>query len=77
MPGPKKLDPSSSPRALPGAELRHRRGAGVSQEELGRPLFVSGSFTRRTSNNRSRYQGLPSAQCFTQAAKPDPSPEKG
>lgn len=32
---------------------------------------------RRASNNRFRYQGLPSAQCFTQAAKPEPSPEKG
>lgn len=35
------------------------------------------SRTRRASDNRFRYQGLPSAQCFTQAAKPEPSPEKG
>ncbi|MEU9112234.1 helix-turn-helix transcriptional regulator [Streptomyces sp. NPDC048483] len=44
MPGPKKLDPSSSPRAMLGAELRHQRDkAGLTQDELGAFLFASGS----------------------------------
>ncbi|MGD3109020.1 helix-turn-helix domain-containing protein [Streptomyces sp. YGL11-2] len=45
MPGPKPLDPSSSPRAMLGAELRHQREkAELTQEELGNRLFVSASF---------------------------------
>ncbi|WP_181803896.1 helix-turn-helix domain-containing protein [Streptomyces shenzhenensis] len=45
MAEPRNLDPSSSPRAMLGAELRHlRERRELSQAELGQRLFVSGSF---------------------------------
>ncbi|MDI9835924.1 helix-turn-helix transcriptional regulator [Streptomyces sp. KAU_LT] len=45
MPGPKDLDPSSSPRAMLGSELRHARERnGLTQEALGLKVFVSGTF---------------------------------
>ncbi|RDG38613.1 helix-turn-helix domain-containing protein [Streptomyces corynorhini] len=57
MPGSKPLDPSSSPRAMLGAELRHQRvQARLTQGELGRPLFVSGSFIGQLESGTRRMQ---------------------
>ncbi|MEU2712408.1 helix-turn-helix transcriptional regulator [Streptomyces sp. NPDC007205] len=57
MPGPKDLDPSSSPRALLGAELRHaRERRSLSQEQLGQRLFISGSFIGQLEAGTRRMQ---------------------
>ncbi|WP_097249923.1 helix-turn-helix domain-containing protein [Streptomyces sp. 1222.2] len=57
MPKPKTLNPSESTRAMYGAELRHRRErAGLSQEELGAAMFVSGSFVGQLEAGVRRMQ---------------------
>ncbi|MHC0429657.1 helix-turn-helix domain-containing protein [Streptomyces sp. O3] len=57
MAKPKRLDPSMSPRAMYGAELRFQREkAGLSQDELGVFLFVSGSFIGQLESGERRIQ---------------------
>ncbi|MGW4286033.1 helix-turn-helix domain-containing protein [Streptomyces sp. NPDC004673] len=57
MPGPKDLDPASSPRAMIGSELRHaRERKGLKQTELGQILFVSGSFIGQLEAGARRMQ---------------------
>lgn len=57
MPKPKQLDPTLSPRALYGAELRYQRErAGMTQAELGAPMFVSGSFIGQLESGTRRMQ---------------------
>ncbi|MFJ2440545.1 MULTISPECIES: helix-turn-helix domain-containing protein [unclassified Streptomyces] len=57
MPGQKPLDPSSSPRAMLGSELRHQRNAAnLTQEEVGRPLFLSASFIGQLESGLRRMQ---------------------
>ncbi|WP_449451398.1 Scr1 family TA system antitoxin-like transcriptional regulator [Streptomyces spongiicola] len=57
MPGPKDLDPSTSPGALLGAGPRHaRENAGLSRREFGEPLFVSASFVGRLEAGKRRMR---------------------
>ena len=55
----KKLDPSHSPRALYGAELRFRREqVGLSQAELGARLFLSGSYVAYIERTGTEFYRL-------------------
>ncbi|MFF0449066.1 helix-turn-helix domain-containing protein [Streptomyces sp. NPDC004609] len=52
---PKDPDPSQSLRVMLGSELRHARlEAGLSQEAVGEPLFVSGSYIAKLENGTRR-----------------------
>ncbi|MEH0429284.1 helix-turn-helix transcriptional regulator [Streptomyces stelliscabiei] len=57
MPKPRTIDPSQSTRAMYGAELRHRRErAGMSQEELGAAMFISGAYVGMLEVGTRRMQ---------------------
>ncbi|MCC9710467.1 helix-turn-helix transcriptional regulator [Streptomyces sp. MNU76] len=57
MPKPRTIDPSQSTRAMYGAELRHRRErAGLSQEDLGAAMFISGAYVGMLEVGTRRMQ---------------------